>query len=234
MLGCTKLAPAAYDGWEGECPGCDRDLYRWAKLHHDTGFDGVTALYNAAATKPNIKAVFKTACAQLNSGDLLSLYFSGHGGQLPDISGDELDGKDETLCLFDGELIDDQIAVYLNMVPRGVGVLFVTDSCNSGTNVRGRARVKRGSPVQLGRALSDGFKVPILHIGGCTDGRSSYGDDSGGVLTNAILDTLARARKPLSYTELFARVEGRMPAHQRPVMATYGPDCRFPGREAMK
>lgn len=37
------------------------------------------------------------------------LSYSGHGGQLPDLNGDESDGRDETWCFFDGELVDDEL-----------------------------------------------------------------------------------------------------------------------------
>jgi hypothetical protein len=34
-------------------------------------------------------------------------FVSGHGGQVKDTDGDEEDGLDETLCLWDGQCADD-------------------------------------------------------------------------------------------------------------------------------
>jgi hypothetical protein len=64
------------------------------------------------------------------------LTYSGHGGQLPDLNGDEPDGQDETWCLFDSELVDDEIYATLSSFSPGVRVLVLSDSCHSGTVVK--------------------------------------------------------------------------------------------------
>ncbi len=220
--GLTRVNPLAddYDGWDGECPGCDRDAARFATACHDAGFDGVQVFINEAVSIPFIKPAFNAAANVLKAGDLLVLFNSGHGGQMPDDNGDELDGKDETLCWWDGEVVDDKIGTYLAKLNRGVRVLFVTDTCNSGTNFRGmtrRSAPKHSSPVHLSARAIDLLKCDLLHIGGCADGRSSYGDDEGGELTIALLDALARARRPITYREWFDRAASRMPSHQVPV-----------------
>jgi uncharacterized caspase-like protein len=219
-LGLTRVDPAAYDGWDGECPGCDRDAARVATLAHDRGFDGVEVLINQAADPAYVKPAFLAAANQLESGDLLLLYCSGHGGQQPDVDGDEDDRRDETLCWWSGEVVDDDIAVYLAKLRPGVRCLFITDTCNSGSNYRGRA-IERSTPVEITRT-PQGMAASLLHLGGCADGRSSYGSEQGGVFTLALLDVLARARRPISYREWFERAARRMPARQAPVMSTWG------------
>ena len=218
-VGLTHLDPDAYGGWDGDCPGCDRDVARFAALCHDKGFDGVTCFVNEAANKTNIKMAFVEASKRLVASDLLVLFNSGHGGQQRDIDGDEEDGQDETLCWWDGEVVDDQISVYLRKLPKDVRVLFVTDTCNSGTNYRGMRRIKRSTPVKLPRRATNGFRGSLLHFGGCADGRLSYGADQGGEFTIALLDVLAKARKPLSYQVWFERTAVRMAPHQIPVCA---------------
>lgn len=220
-VGLTHLDPDRYDGWDGDCPGCDRDAAAIARLCHDAGFDGVNVLINAAATKLGIKAAFLESVKGMAAGDLLLLYVSGHGGQQPDTDGDEDDGRDETLCLYDGEVVDDTIAGYLSTIPRGVRVLFISDTCNSGTNYRGVNR-GRPSPVKLNRKATQTFRGSLLHFGGCADGRSSFGADDGGVFTLALLDVLRKARKPLTYGEWFKRAAARMPKKQTPVANQWG------------
>jgi hypothetical protein len=61
------------------------------------------------------------------------LYFSGHGGQTPDKNGDEADGLDETWCLYNGELIDDELYDQWRKFKKGVRILVLSDSCHSGT-----------------------------------------------------------------------------------------------------
>ncbi|MBN9672028.1 caspase family protein [Roseibium aggregatum] len=74
-------------------------------------------------------------------GDRVIIYYSGHGSQIPDTSGDEEDGKDETFVPTDfgrnGDqasdmLSDDEIGRALNML-KGREVILIADSCHSGT-----------------------------------------------------------------------------------------------------
>ena len=78
-------------------------------------------------------------------GDEVFFYFSGHGFQQPDTSGDEPDRFDETLVPVDvavrddttvsGMITDDEIAALLNRLP-GRRVSVVVDACHSGTSDR--------------------------------------------------------------------------------------------------
>jgi hypothetical protein len=52
---------------------------------------------------------------------------------VPDRNHDEPDLQDETWCLYDGELIDDEINRALARFKAGVRVLVLSDSCHSGT-----------------------------------------------------------------------------------------------------
>jgi hypothetical protein len=61
-----------------------------------------------------------------------------------DASGDEPDKQDETWCLFDGQLIDDELYHELSKFAAGVRVLVLSDSCHSGTVTR--ARVEPPAP----------------------------------------------------------------------------------------
>ena len=58
------------------------------------------------------------AAKALKPGDLFFLTYSGHGGQVPDVTGDEDDKQDETWCLYDGQLIDDELYFELSRVRR--------------------------------------------------------------------------------------------------------------------
>ena len=222
LAGLTRLDPDAYDGWDGHCPGCDRDVYRMGRLLHDRGFDGIEVLVNSAATIQGVKEAFVRAAKTLGDDDLLTLYVSGHGGQVRDLDGDEEDGHDETVCLYNGEADDDQIGKYLRTLGKGVRVWWISDTCNSGTNYRGMRRRKRSTPVRVAATKPDGFRGSLLHFGGCFDGKSSWGDWDGGFFTNAILDAVARARKPINYLDLWQRASERIDSRQRPSIGQFG------------
>lgn len=226
FVGLTRLDPAAYEGWAGECPGCDRDVARMAAACHDRGFDGVTALANRFADHPFIRPAFEGALGALDPDDLLVLFNSGHGGQREDVDGDEVDGLDETLCWWSGEVADDTIREYLERIT--CRVLFIADTCHSGTSSRGR----RG-PVALSERATRGCRGSVLHFGGCADNRYSYGEDEGGWFTMALLEGLSSSRRPITYREWFARAARRMPRRQRPVCEEWGDGPSFLDREAL-
>jgi hypothetical protein len=48
----------------------------------------------------------------------LLIWYSGHGSYTYDVNGDEGDGQDEVICLYDGNLLDDEINVILQKIPK--------------------------------------------------------------------------------------------------------------------
>jgi hypothetical protein len=85
-----------------------------------------------------VLAAVRAAAKALKAGDLFFVSYSGHGGQVPDVTGEEPDGKDETWCLYDGELIDDEVYLELSRFAEGVRILVLSDSCHSGSVTRDR------------------------------------------------------------------------------------------------
>jgi len=74
-----------------------------------------------------------SAIASLIVGDVLLVHYSGHGTQEMDYHGDEADGYDEAIYLYDGSVIDDDIGNALKSIPDGATVVLMFDSCFSGT-----------------------------------------------------------------------------------------------------
>ena len=77
------------------------------------------------------------------------LTYSGHGGQVPDVSGEEADKLDETWCLYDSQLIDDELYMELGKFAAGVRILVLSDSCHSGTVVRAGPPAVGALPPEL-------------------------------------------------------------------------------------
>jgi len=89
-------------------------------------------------TRANIISAIKWLIAGAQPGDSLFFHFSGHGGQVPDLDGDESDGLDETIMPVDfeakGQIIDDELHVLMvKPLPAGVRLTAVFDCCHSGT-----------------------------------------------------------------------------------------------------
>jgi metacaspase-1 len=134
-IGLNGVSGAAYGGWEGPLAACEFDANDMAAIAKSKGMQS-TVLLTKNGTRARVLAGMRSAAAALKIGDLFFLTYSGHGGQVPDVSGDEPDKLDETWCLYDGQLIDDELYFELSRFAAGVRILVLSDSCHSGTVTR--------------------------------------------------------------------------------------------------
>jgi hypothetical protein len=136
-IGLNLVDPKHYGGWSGPLAACEFDANDMAALAKSAGMAASKLLTRAATRKAVLGAIRKAAKA-LKRGDLFFLSYSGHGGQVADASGDEPDKQDETWCLYDAQLIDDELYFELSKFAAGVRILVLSDSCHSGTVTRAR------------------------------------------------------------------------------------------------
>lgn len=134
-IGLNAVNPAAYGGWSGDLAACEFDAKDMAAIATSRGMKA-TLLLTKKGTRANLLAAMRKAAKQLKAGDLFFLTYSGHGGQVPDVTGEEPDKKDETWCLYDGQLIDDELYFELSRFTAGARILVLSDSCHSGTVTR--------------------------------------------------------------------------------------------------
>lgn len=149
-VGLNAVDPGHYEGWSGPLAACENDANDMASIARAKKIKP-TVLLTKNATRAKVLAGIRAASAELKSGDLFFLTYSGHGGQVPDVTKEEDDGRDETWCLFDGELIDDELYYELSRFKRGVRILVLSDSCHSGTVTR--------APRELGSDTADRSKM---------------------------------------------------------------------------
>jgi len=134
-IGLNAVSAAAYSGWEGPLAACEFDANDMAAIARGKGMKAAVLL-TRKATRAKVLAVMRAAAKVLKAGDLFFLTYSGHGGQVPDTNNDEPDQKDETWCLYDGQLVDDELYFELSRFAGGVRILVLSDSCHSGTVTR--------------------------------------------------------------------------------------------------
>jgi hypothetical protein len=103
----------------------------------------IRVVVNQRATQANILHRLRTMVDGAEPGDLLVLYFSGHGSQIRDRDGDELiDLLDEVICPYDMDwdrrtyIIDDDLDVIFSDLPEGVLVEAFLDCCFWGASAR--------------------------------------------------------------------------------------------------
>ena len=134
-IGLNAVDPKAYAGWSGPLAACEFDANDMAAIAKSQGIKS-SLLLTKKGTRSAALAGMRAAAKALKSGDLFFMTYSGHGGQVPDTSGDEPDKQDETWCLYDGQLIDDELYLELSRFAAGVRILVLSDSCHSGSVTR--------------------------------------------------------------------------------------------------
>lgn len=131
-IGLNKVDAGHY-GADAELFGCHFDAEDMERIAAGRNFEKRTVLLDAEATRDAVKQAVAAAAAQLKAGDFFLLTYAGHGSQVSDFNADEDDGADETLCLYDGMLIDDEIYELWSMFTDDVRIVMISDSCHSGT-----------------------------------------------------------------------------------------------------
>ena len=105
--------------------------------------DDIRVVVNERATKANILRRLRATLDQAEDGDVVVLYFSGHGSQIRDRDGDELsDLLDELICPYDMDwdrrtyILDDELEALIDQVPPGILVEVFVDCCFWGAGAR--------------------------------------------------------------------------------------------------
>lgn len=213
-----------YPGSSSDLQGCVNDANDWSKLLQLNGFETKIILDNQV-TRKNLLAELENLITSAEADDTVVFTYSGHGTNVIDTSGDEGDGYDEALYVYDGILLDDELRAVIQKTKPGVHLVIISDSCFSGT-------VTRVSPTGIPRymktdeipshfklkkkLLSEEDMVEIL-VSGCDDDEYSYdayinGRWCGAFSTNAI----SVIQDKLTYNEFYAGLREILPSREYP------------------
>ena len=176
-IGLNSVDPQRYEGWSGPLNACEADANDMADLGSSRELLVHQAAHQRSDTGGAVLNGIGDAAKNLKSGDIFFLTYSGHGGQAPDLNNEEPDGMDETWCLYDGQLIDDELYSSWGAFASGVRIFLLSDSCHSGTvskAIHYREKLRSGLPPVY-RAMPDevalrvyqnnkSFYDPILKI----------------------------------------------------------------------
>jgi len=241
-IGLNVIDPTHY-GDNGQLYGCINDAKDMVKLAKKRGFTP-TLLTDDKATAKTVISQIKAAAKTLKTGDFFLVTYSGHGSQVPDMNGDKDDRMDETWCLYDRMLVDDELAQLWAGFKTGVRILVLSDSCHSGTVVRAfpapaSPRLPRGQkarllPTAIAKATykrnqtsydliqagtkgagKSVIKASVILISGCQDTQVSIDDGTNGVFTRNLKAVLSRSF-PLGYKRLRDLIAARMDRSQSP------------------
>ncbi len=191
-----------YPGTGADLAGCVNDVLDVAALLREPEFGAydVEVLCDAGASKGAVVERARELISATGYRDRGVVWYSGHGTWVPDRDGDEEDGRDEALVMYDyasgGLLTDDEIFQLYQGRRYGSRHAMFTDSCHSGTVTRGimepvcahddacgkflpPVTVLPSDQLELARAVeSKPFRgrsrSSVLHISGCADHEYSY------------------------------------------------------------
>jgi len=145
-IAVNRCSADHYRGWEGPLSSCENDADVMQDIAKARGFE-TKQLKTSEATRDAVMGAIREAAQVLSAGDMFLMSYSGHGGQVLDVDGDEDDGRDDTWCLYDGQLLDDELRVLFAEFAPGVRVLVLSDSCHSGTMLKGESPAKNDRGV---------------------------------------------------------------------------------------
>ncbi|MCK7593027.1 caspase family protein [Pseudomarimonas salicorniae] len=194
------------------------------------GFTDIVRLVDEEATRAGILAALDALAERSREGDVVAVYYSGHGSVVRDQDGDETDGLDETLVPHDasldgaGDIRDDELGQRLAAISARTPLLtFISDSCHSGTNTRfssvaTRRFVDRGlEPIAQTDASALSDRLPeIATIAGAQPDEYAYetvfeNGETYGALTHALVSVLS-SQTLSNYRSLEDQVSARVSA----------------------
>ena len=250
-IGLNAVDPQQYEGWSGPLNACEADANDMTDLAESQGFTASKLLTKKATRKAVLEGI-ADAAKNLKSGDFFFLTYSGHGGQAPDLNGDEPDGQDETWCLYDGQLIDDELYSSWGAFAAGVRILLLSDSCHSGSVSKAvhYATKSRSGPPPVYRAMPDEValrvyqnhkqfydpilknrdmaealgtvKASVLLISGCQDNQLSQDGTFNGLFTGTLKTVWNGGTFAGSYRRFHAAIGSKMPPDQTPKLSLVG------------
>jgi hypothetical protein len=245
-IGLNFVDPNHYGGWDGELSAAEYDAKDMHNICASTGFKSSKVL-REQATLSNVTSKIKEASKILVSGDFFCISYSGHGGQLPDLNSDEDDGQDETWCLYDGQLVDDELASLWSLFKPNVRILVVSDSCHSGTVAKTvrfenystlQNKTKFMPPSVASRTYYNNQEFykkklslakntnPILAnlklLSGCQDNQSSYDGTFNGQFTDRLKQVWNGGKFNNNYHTFHKNIMALLPDYQTPNLLNVG------------
>ncbi|WP_426430605.1 caspase family protein [Winogradskyella sp. HB-48] len=148
-------------GWSSISSANDVPLIKNTLLKQNFKAENITVLSNSEATRAGILSAIEDLQSKVKPGDIVVLHYSGHGQQIFDNNGDEIDDLDEAIVPYDalvrytsnykGEnhIRDDELANIFTNFRNALGkdgqLLVLLDSCHSGSSTRG-GKARGGEP----------------------------------------------------------------------------------------
>ncbi len=234
-----------YPGTDSDLNGCVNDARDWHDVLAERGFE-TQLLLDGDATKEPMEGAISELVAGTEGGEVSVITFSGHGSWKPDEDGDEPDQRDELLCPHDisqgNYLSDDELYDIFAERERGARIVFISDSCHSGSvNRFARPGEKDDTPARIRFLAPEQFldeprltrarainrprvvsrpRASALLLAGCQDFEFSY-DASfdgrpNGAFTYVAIRALQDGGPEINYVDWFETIRRSLPSASHP------------------
>jgi metacaspase-1 len=246
-IGLDHVSTDAYSGWDGRLSVCSDDMDAMARIAEDRGFAVRRVMGDRHATRGAVFEALAEMARCAVAGDAVLVTFSGQGGQVPDLTSDECDGGDDSWCLWDGQILEDEIRASLLQFARGVRVVVISDTCHAGTLVRSfvpcsaardRARhmpqeiayatyIRHREMYDSARAHVAGVRhhepcASVLALAGCQDNQAAVDGAFNGAFTAVLLRVWRHGGFEGDWRQFHRKIVAEMPPSQTPRLSTSG------------
>lgn len=242
-IGIKKINPEHYAGSSGMLDGTEADARAMHALASNQGFTGKPVL-TTEATRQKVISEIRAAASNLKGGDIFFISYSGHGGLLPNLNRDpESEGNDQSWCLFDGQLCDDELKNLWAGFKPGVRVLVISDSCFSGTILKFHGMVHNKAKILPTTILKQTYlnnkafyddiltrpntpdnqiQASVLLLSSCTDNQQSLDGPFNSVFTEELINVWANGNFTGDYNVFASAIEDHTPSSQTPQIKVAG------------
>ena len=250
-IGLNSVNPSHYQGWSGPLTACEADADDMADLAVARGFS-CTRLRTKDASRAAVTSVMADAARRLRSGDIFFLSYSGHGGQLPDLNCDESGRKDDSWCLYDGELVDEELYTLFGAFGAGVRIIMLSDSSHGGSvnkdlfyrseTAARTPRVYRAMPDEIALRVYqknkefydpiltsrdtakalESVKASVLLISACQENQYARDGTFNGLFTGTLKSVWNGGTFKGSYGKFHKAIGAQMPPDQSPRLSMVG------------
>lgn len=249
-IGVNSLNETNY-GTKGSLQFCEADAVSFQEIAQKNGYT-TKLLVTESATTSNVLLTLKEYSNNTETGDIVFITYSGHGSQIWDLNGDEDDYLDETWCLYDRQLIDDELYNAFMNFKAGVRIFVISDSCHSGTvlkamlysdSINGTQRsldtLGEGQNFEKNKTEYEEIKAKLKGIenspvkadvqlfAACQDNQTALEFGGHGAYTTSILKVYNQINNSdLTYDAFFTKAQSVAQAitreHQKPNLFRYG------------
>lgn len=201
-----------YKGTDAELSACVSDCERIRDRFKSRGYHVEEYIQETVLSWRDIKPKLVAFIKSLNRGNVGVVYYSGHGFQLPDVNGDEKDGKDEAIYFSKGDWVgDDELRQIFQQAKLGVNLFLMFDCCHSGTMADLPLRLDN---LKVVRENNFRFRANVLSISGCADPNLSYENSKSGFLTEAFLQVFEKwtpkVHTTRQWVDLFVQISSHL------------------------